>query len=101
MGGNFSKEMYYKFLVASLLPQYDKVIVTDVDVVFLGDIAKEFIEFNINEEYYLAGAKSGLGRSDSWLYKFSSRYDEEFSIEERKLLNFAGGYYIFNCKKNT
>lgn len=98
-GGNFSKEMYYKFLVASLLPQYDKVIVTDVDVVFLGDIAKEFIEFNINEEYYLAGAKSGLGRSDSWLYKFSSRYDEEFSIEERKLLNFAGGYYIFNCKK--
>ena len=99
MGGNFSKEMYYKFLVASLLPQYDKVIVTDVDVVFLGDIAKEFIEFNINEEYYLAGAKSGLGRSDSWLYKFSSRYDEEFSIEERKLLNFAGGYYIFNCKK--
>lgn len=98
-GGNFSKEIYYKFLVASLLPQYDKVVVTDVDVVFLGDIAKEFIEFDINEEYYLAGAKSGLSRLDSWIDKFSSRYDKEFSIDERKLLNFAGGYYIFNCKK--
>ena len=91
--------MYYKFLVASLLPQYDKVVVTDVDVVFLGDIAKEFIEFDINEEYYLAGAKSGLSRLDSWIGKFYSRYDKEFSVEERKLLNFAGGYYIFNCKK--
>lgn len=99
MGGNFSKEMYYKFLAASLLPQYDKVIITDVDVVFLGDIAKEFIDFDISEEYYLAGAKSGLSRSDSWIDKFSSRYDKDFSFEERKLLNFAGGYYIFNCKK--
>lgn len=78
--------MYYKFLVASLLPQYDKVIVTDVDVVFLGDIAKEFIEFDINEEYYFAGAKSGLSKLGSWIDKFSSSYDKEFSIDERNWL---------------
>src|SRR5574344_2199209 len=36
-GGHFSKEVMYKLLVASIFPEYEKLIVTDVDVVFLGD----------------------------------------------------------------
>jgi len=34
-GGHFSKEVMYKLLVASLFPNLDKIIVSDVDVVFL------------------------------------------------------------------
>ena len=98
MGGNFSREIYYKFLASSLLPQYDKVIVTDVDVVFTGDISQDFIEFDVCEPYYFAGVKC-IGRKDSFLRSFRELYNKDFSAEERELLSLAGGYYIFNCKK--
>lgn len=100
MGGNFSKEIYYKFLASSLLPQYDKVIITDVDVVFLDDISKDFLEFDVDEPYYLAGVSCiGVSSKESFLRQFRNRYDKDFSSEERELLQIAGGYYIFNCKK--
>lgn len=99
-GGNFSREIYYKFLVASLLPEYDKAIVTDVDVVFSGDILKDFVEFDVKDDrYYFAGVKGGLERKGSFLESFAKRYDNDFSEEEKSLLTHAGGYYIFNLKK--
>lgn len=35
---HYSKEMFYKFLAPSLFPQYDKMMITDVDVVWMDDI---------------------------------------------------------------
>lgn len=96
--GHFSKEIYYKFLVSSLLPQYDKVIVTDVDVVFTGDIANDYVEFDVNTPYYFGGVKS-LQKNQSFLTDFYKLYEKNFSVEERSFVDFAGGYYIFNCKK--
>lgn len=55
--GHFTKEIYYKFIVPSLLPEFEKVIVTDVDVVFTGDISKDYMEFNVDEDYYFAGVR--------------------------------------------
>lgn len=96
--GHYSKEMYYKFIVSSLLPQYDKVIVTDVDVVFLGDVSVDYCTFNISDDYYFAGIK-GLKKRGTWLENISDAYKKDFSCDERELLGYAGGYYIFNCKK--
>lgn len=99
-GGNFSREIYYKFLVASLFPEYEKAIVTDVDVVFTGDIANDFVEFDVSDErYYLAGVKDGLGKKGSFLDEFEKIYDNDFTTEEKSLLTHAGGYYIFNLLK--
>lgn len=42
---HFSKDMFYKLSVASSFPQYDKMIVTDVDVLWQGDISVEFEKF--------------------------------------------------------
>lgn len=51
----FPPEFLYKLCLASLFPNIDKMIVTDVDVVFMDDISKEFVDFNTKE--YFAGAK--------------------------------------------
>lgn len=86
--------------MASLLPDYEKAIVTDVDVVFAGDIAKDFIEFDIKDEkYYFAGVKGGLGKKGCFLENFTKLYDDDFTEEEKSLLTHAGGYYIFNLQK--
>lgn len=39
---HFSKEMYYRILIPTILPQYDKVIYLDSDTVILGDIDELF-----------------------------------------------------------
>jgi lipopolysaccharide biosynthesis glycosyltransferase len=92
---HFSKEVLYKLLVASLFPQYNKIIVSDVDVVFLGDISKSYFCINENDDYYLAGVKQ-VG----YLKKFNNVYNKSFSKEEIKKLNgFCGGFLVFNLKK--
>src|SRR5579863_9342528 len=51
---HFSEEIYYKFLAPSVLFRYDKAIIADVDVIYLGDVSKSFLEFDTAEPYYLA-----------------------------------------------
>lgn len=48
-------EILYKLCLPSQFPQLDKIIVTDVDVVFEGDISKEYVSFTSDE--YFAGVK--------------------------------------------
>ncbi len=36
----YSKETYYRFFIANLYPQYDKVLYLDCDIIVLGDIAE-------------------------------------------------------------
>ncbi len=92
---HFSKEVLYKLLMSSIFPQYDKMIVTDVDVVFLDDISKSYFAFEPNEDYYVAGVKS-IGV----LKQFNTVYDGKFSPEMvKKLSNVCGGYLVFNLKK--
>ena len=44
--GHYAKEMLYKLLAPEIFPNYEYIIITDVDVVFCGDIA---------EVYYVCG----------------------------------------------
>ena len=91
---HFSKEVLYKLLVASLFPEYDKIIVSDVDVLFLNDISKSYFSIDSSEKYYLAGVKQ-IG----FLKNFNSVYSNNFTSDEISLLNgFCGGYIVFNLK---
>ena len=93
--GHFSKEVMYKVLVASIFPQYDKIITSDVDVVFLDDISESYTSFNTDDDIYIAGTKM-VGKM-SWYMSF---YEKDFTKEEiKKLGSFCGGYLIFNLKK--
>lgn len=93
--GHFSKEVMYKVLVASIFPQYDKIIVSDVDVVFLNDISQSYFDLDISEDYYLAGVKL-IGKMQWYMDRYLGTFTEE---EVEKLSGFCGGYIVFNLKK--
>ena len=63
--GHYTKEMFYKFCAPSLFPQYDRIIITDVDVVYCGDISEEFVKFKDDEENYLAGIRGVMKKADT------------------------------------
>lgn len=92
--GHFTKETFYKMLTASIFPQYDKVITTDVDVVFLGDIAPSYFELQENEDNYIAGVKP-VGKI-MWYY---DNYKKSFSDKEIEKMAICGGYLVMNLKK--
>jgi len=96
--GHYSKESLYKFIAPSIFTQYEKIMIADVDVVYLNDISTNFIEFNIESSDYLAGCK-GLSLKGSFLEGIYSKYSPDFSSEEISKLQTGGGYYIFNLKK--
>lgn len=92
----FSKEMFYKLVAASTFPQYDKIIITDVDVVFLGDISEEYINFDIyggDKDYYVAGCLRHLEGYLEQCYRCA-----EDSIK-RYLREIFAGYQIHNLKR--
>lgn len=93
--GHFSKEVMYKVLASSIFPQYEKILVSDVDVVFLNDISDSYFVLNVNEDYYLAGTKI-IGKM-MW---YMDTYRKLFSDGEvEKLSSFCGGYLVLNLKK--
>ena len=96
---HYAKEMFYKFLPPSLFPQYDKIIITDVDVVWLGDISLGYFSFETSEDIYLAGHRGGVLRG-SWLEKYvETSYGADFTKEEIEKLSTNACYWIFNLKK--
>ncbi len=95
---HFSKEILYKLTLDSIFVEYDKVILTDVDVVFLGDISKSFTEFDVNDDYYLAGIRPVNSKSDDYNgYKHYKDIMPQNEIE--KLMDGCGaGYLVYNLK---
>lgn len=50
---------YYRLLIPELIPEYDKIIYSDVDVIFRSDLSDLY--FNIDlDDYYVAGVNSLL-----------------------------------------
>lgn len=90
---HFSPEIYYKLVAADLFPQYDRILCSDVDVVFTGDIAPSFFLFP-DETFYYAGVGQVLesGRMQT--------YDAHFSREEKAVLEqeLMAGYLLLNLK---
>lgn len=93
--GHYSKEMFYKFLAPSIFPQYEKIIITDVDVIFLRDISEEFVKFDVNSSNYLKASRPIFVNAE--LYKqVKDAYKEQFNEDEIQKLGYAAGYYIYN-----
>ena len=90
---HYSKEIYYKYLVPELFNQYNSIIVSDVDVVFTGDISQDYLKYSANDKIYLSACKVLWKKNYS---NFHDLYKKYFSDDEIKKLGYAGGYYIFN-----
>jgi lipopolysaccharide biosynthesis glycosyltransferase len=96
--GHYSKEMFYKLLAPSLFPQHDKMLVTDVDVVFPGDVSRDYLAFDVQRDGYLAGSPS-LVRRGSWVHEVADLYRPHFSDDERARLRVGAGYYVVNLAR--
>ena len=88
-GIGYPKEIIYKLILPSVFPQYDKVIVTDVDVLFLDDVAPEFIAFDSDD--YFAGVKQ-TGHANH------KPFSTDITDDNMHFMCGAG-YMIYNLKK--
>ena len=99
--GHYSEEIYYKLILTSVFPKLDKILVTDVDVVFLKDISELYNSFKIEDDYYISAAR-GIFKKETnpvGTKNFISKLEETYTQEEKQKINWAGGFYIFNLKK--
>jgi lipopolysaccharide biosynthesis glycosyltransferase len=92
--GHYSKDVFYKLMVPSLFPQYEKIIISDVDVVFLGDVAPSYCSFDAAEDIYVAGV-GGVGK----ILHILDDYKKDFSSEEISKMVINAGYMVCNLNK--
>ena len=85
---HFSKEMFYRILIPTILENYDKAIYLDCDTVVLGDIS-ELYETDLEDNVIAAGRDILHGRSRSYVIN-------ELRIDPDEYIN--SGVLIINCK---
>jgi len=95
---HYAKEVLYKLVAPSIFPQYDKLIITDVDVVFEGDISTSFFSFSPSDDVYLAGVK-GIYPEGSFLENYYSNYLNYFGKDAIQEMKICGGYLVLNLHR--
>jgi lipopolysaccharide biosynthesis glycosyltransferase len=81
------KVTYYRFLIPKLLPQLDKVIFSDPDIIFRGDLSQVYLNTNLSENY-LAAVKSAFVKK---------KYIKSIGCDPKTYTN--GGFQIYNLRK--
>lgn len=83
-----SVETYYRYLIPELLPELDKVLYLDADIIVRGDIAPLY-DFDISV-YYIAGAND--------LYVHDTKYKRKIGFAQNELYVNAG-VLLMNLRK--
>lgn len=91
---HFSKEIFYKLVAAELFPEHDRILCSDVDVVFEADIAPALYDF-AGEDFYFAGVNRIVTVGDTTPFK------QAYSAEEQQLLHngVSAGFMLMNLKR--
>ena len=96
--GHFSKETYYRLVLPELLPNYDKVLYLDSDMIALDDVAKIYDE-NI-DGYLLAACHDA---DTAGLYNGYEKDKKEYTDKVLKLKEpyqyFQAGVLLLNLKE--
>ena len=83
---------YYRLLIPDLIPEYDKIVYSDVDVIFRSDLFEIFSSTEL-DDFYIAGVNSL-----SFLVKDYDKYfRENIHLKSEKVI--YSGNLIFNSKK--
>lgn len=82
---------YYRLLIPELIPEYDKILYSDVDVIFRSDLFDIYNKTDI-EEYYFAGVNSL-----SHLIPDYAVYYKNIGLDPSKII--YSGNLIINSKK--
>lgn len=83
---------YYRLLIPELIPEYDKVIYSDVDVIFRSDLSDVYLNSDMTE-YYIAGVNAMIPYVSDM-----KDYYEKMNIIDIKGIIYAGNI-ILNSKK--
>lgn len=102
--GHYSKEIIHKLTAARLFPQYDRLVITDVDVVYEDDIVPTYVQSIEDDESWLFGiscSHEGLTCARLQSASFDVYRDAGFSVvEAQKIADGVGaGYLIVNLRK--
>ncbi len=84
-----TKATYYRLLIPNLITEYDKVIYSDVDIIFRMDLA-EIYNRNLADYYVAATLDLGLNNKKDYI-------DSVDGLEAGKYIQ--AGFAIFNLKK--
>jgi len=88
-GGSWTEIVYYRLLIPELLPQYDKVIYADVDVIFKKDLTEVY---NTEMEGYECAAVIMEPNNDKMIcHKYFPENKNEFT--------YISSFILFNSKK--
>ena len=83
---------YYRLLIPELIPEYDKILYSDVDVIFRDDLSDVYFNTNM-DDYYIAGVDSIA----HMIPDLKSYYEQERGTDSRG--NIYSGNLIINSKK--
>lgn len=83
---------YYRLLIPELIPEYDKIMYSDVDVIFREDMAKYYM--TELDGYYMAGVDNA-----SALRHDVQKYIKEKLGIDHKYGHFYSGNLVINSKK--
>lgn len=82
-----SKACYNRLMIPWLFPQYDKIIYSDVDIIFTGDISEVF-ETELGENY-VAGVSGPI-----WKKGIIKKYVQKISADPKEYIN--SGFLVIN-----
>lgn len=88
-GGSWTEIVYYRLLIPELLPQYDKVIYADTDVLFKGDLTEVY---NTDLEGYECAAVVMEPNNDKMIC-------HKYFPENKNEYTYISSFIIFNSKK--
>lgn len=89
----FTIDTIVRCFAANFFPQLDKIIYSDVDIVFMDDISGSY-DVNLNDKY-IGAVKSAFIK----YYKSELSHLSENHYNMLKDTYFAGGFWVMNLKK--
>ena len=95
---HLSKEVLYKLVAPEIFPDLDRLIITDVDVVFLGDISESYFALDGREDALFAGVRQ-INPDRTFLRDYYENYRRIFGEVGYNQLKVCGGYLVANLKR--
>lgn len=83
---------YYRLLIPELIPEYDKILYSDVDVIFRSDLSNVYTSVDLTN-YYVAGVNS----LSHLVPEYKRYYIEKLHLDPEKII--YSGNLIINSKK--
>lgn len=88
-GGSWTEIVYYRLLIPELLPQYEKVIYADTDVLFKDDLSDIY---NLDISDYECAAVAMEPNNENMIC-------HKYFPENKNALTFISSFIVFNSKK--